>query len=461
MSATALLVVPPFIKYNAGPLLGPALLQAAATATGHFCTVLDLNAIWIQQQQGHFLENASSSLVAMKPVFQGDHNKPVDSSLLRVERLWTDTILGESQREDHDLLRRVQYGFLDHGEIQAHAARLVASPFGSWMRNQLVQTQTHDSTEIVVGVSLLHAGQVIPAVAISMLARELWPGALVMWGGPHITGLGHAIKDDLDVRKALAADLFVQGHAEETFVNLLHQRSTQSRSPKNSLSGVAKGSRGKFMRCPAIPAFDNLDCYSQPLTLPVQSSLGCAYGKCAFCTYPAMEGTPVQLSLNETVEPAVRRALELGEHKCSGISLKDSLVTTNRLRDIAECVGGRVQWSACTKLSRRLADRNTLRHLTDNGLVTLEVGLESLLPETQRRVGKMQPQALFDTFVSEVSQTSGLSLVVNYMTGFPWEDQEEAHAKLQETKETVEHQLAGRGKIEHNTFELERLSPSA
>jgi radical SAM superfamily enzyme YgiQ (UPF0313 family) len=91
----------------------------------------------------------------------------------------------------------------------------------------------------------------------------------------------------------------------------------------------------------------------------------------------------------------------------------------------------------------------------------LEVGLESLLPETQRRVGKMQPQALFDTFVSEVSQTSGLSLVVNYMTGFPWEDQEEAHAKLQETKETVEHQLAGRGKIEHNTFELERLSPSA
>ena len=215
------------------------------------------------------------------------------------------------------------------------------------------------------------------------------------------------------------------------------------------------------MQCPAVPSFDNLECYSQPLTLPVQSSLGCAYGKCAFCTYPAMEGTPVRLSLKDTVEPVVRRAMELGENKCSGISFKDSLVTTNRLRDIAECIGGRVQWSACTKLSPRLADRSTLGHLRDNGLATLEVGLESLLPDTQRRVGKIQSQDLFDTFVSELSHTPDVSLVVNYMTGFPWENPEEAQDKLQETRDTVEHHLVDRGKVEHNTFELERLSAMA
>ena len=452
------MVVPPFIKYNAGPLLGPALLQAAAFAKGHVCDVLDLNAIWIQQQQENICE-VPKPIVA-KPVFQGDHNKPEDSSLYRAENLWSETIMGESQKEDYDLNRRIQYGFLDHKDIRLLATRLVDSPFGKWTRNRLIQTQEQALGKThIMGVSLLHAGQVIPAVAISMLARGLWPDALVVWGGPHIAGLGQAITEDLSTRRDLAADLFVQGHAEETFVRLLDQACTESQSPKNALSGVAKGDRGNFMQCPAIPAFDNLECYRKPLTLPVQSSLGCAYGKCAFCTYPAMEGTPVRLSLIETVEPVVQRALELGKHQCSGISFKDSLVTPKRLRDIAGCIRGRVQWSACTKLSPPLADQTVLRSMADKGLATLEVGLESLLPETQRRVGKMQPQALFEKFVSEVSQ-SEISLVVNYMTDFPWEDQEEAKIKMLETKNTVNYYLAGRGKLEHNRFELERLSPS-
>ena len=221
------------MKYNAGPLLGPSLLQAAATASGHVCSVLDLNALWIQKQQREQgkLSKKASALVTNKPVFQGDHNKPVDNSLTRAERLWTETILGESLQEKNDLFRRVQYGFLGHEEIQSHAARLAASSFGTWAQDYLIQTQHDDFTQ-VVGVSLLHAGQVISAVVISELARELWADALVVWGGPHITGLGPAINDDLDVRRALAADLFVQGHAEETFVNLLNLQST-TQSPKN------------------------------------------------------------------------------------------------------------------------------------------------------------------------------------------------------------------------------------
>jgi hypothetical protein len=35
LRARAVLVVPPLLKYSAGPLLGPALLVAAARAAGH------------------------------------------------------------------------------------------------------------------------------------------------------------------------------------------------------------------------------------------------------------------------------------------------------------------------------------------------------------------------------------------------------------------------------------------
>ena len=92
----------------------------------------------------------------------------------------------------------------------------------------------------------------------------------------------------------------------------------------------------------------------------------------------------------------------------------------------------------------------------------MEVGLESLITETQQRVAKIHPPNLFEDFVSNVAKLPGLSLVTNYMTGFPWEDPVLADAKLQEARSILESQLGERrGRLEHNRFELERQSPMA
>lgn len=475
-AARALLIVPPLIKYNAGPLLGPAMLQAAAKSHGHICSTLDLNALWIQD---HVLGRKFND-GQEKPLFQGDHNKPRDDTLKRAEFLWNNTLLDAFQNTHNDndcgdILRRLKYGFIDHEEADIFATNLAAAPFGDWAQDLMKKFKTKkllcerdiDEHPIdLVGISLLHAGQVIPAAAISRKVRELWPGALVVWGGPHINGLGQCVREDLERRIEIAADVFVQGHAEETFVNLLDQiTDTRWRSFDGGPNyTVVKGIRGKFMHASLVPNFDSLDSYNQPMTLPVQSSLGCAYGKCAFCTYPAMEGKPTHLSLQSTVTPIIQQALSLGEQKCSGISFKDSLITTKRLQDISNLVGGLVPWSACTKLSRRLSERETLHHLSNGGLATLEIGLESLLPDTQQRIGKIQPQDLFENFILQVSSVPNLSVVVNYMTGFPWENPIQAQDKLDLVRDIVKHNLdreTVRGKVEHNTFELERLSPMA
>jgi hypothetical protein len=48
------------------------------------------------------------------------------------------------------------------------------------------------------------------------------------------------------------------------------------------------------------------------------------------------------------------------------------------------------------------------------------------------------------------------------MTGFPWEDREASFSQLEVTKTLVDHHLGPlRRKVEHNEFELERLSPMA
>lgn len=212
------------------------------------------------------------------------------------------------------------------------------------------------------------------------------------------------------LERSYAADFFFTGHAEESFTNNLDAVDS---SPTNNIH-IVRGSRGID---PVAPVFHNLDVYGVPLTLPAQSALGCAYAKCSFCTYPSIEPIPSKLSLTKVVIPVVQEAGKLN----ANVAIKDSLATPLRLHEIAECVQGRVSWSAYTKLISKL-DAQAFENLQMGGLATLKVGLESLLVSTQRRISKIQSQSISGTFRQDTATTTGLSLIANYMTGFPWED---------------------------------------
>jgi radical SAM superfamily enzyme YgiQ (UPF0313 family) len=391
--------------------------------------------------------------------FIGDHDKLKQdgpNSLHSLERDFFQryilSCLTNHHEKTEESLRRVQYGFFDHEEAQLIASSMADSSFGDWAKNVLECHQTKEPN--VVGVSLLHAGQVLPALAISMIARRLWPQTLIVWGGPHISGLGKkAIEADLADR-AFAADIFVTGHAERTFTGILDQVSSGKYSLGSSTPMVLDGFSSKE---PISPLFSNLDLYDPPLTLPAQSSVGCAYGRCRFCTYPAIEPKPSRFNLDKSIGGVVDLASELG----ASVSIKDSLATTTRLLEIGDHIADKVPWSACTKLSSRL-DRDVLAKLQRGGLATLEVGLESLLEETQKRIDKIQSVALFESFVSDVATTPDLTLIVNYMVGFPWEDEHLAQAKMHEAQSILDKYLGkGRVQIELNLFELERLATMA
>ena len=457
MASRALLVVPPFMKYSAGPLLGPALLQTAAESRGHVCRVVDLNARYIQPR-------ASPRLV--RGTFVGDHDKP--KGIANLEAVQEDFLQGlvipsllQKQgehffSEQRDVRRAALFGMLTHQELSTAANELAATvSFGNWAASILGEEE-HDQD--VVGISLLHAGQVIPAAAVTTIARQLWPQALVVWGGPHVSGLGRRVLEQDAAQRSFAADAFVVGHAEKTFGDILDQhRALKEASVANPL--VLDGESVTL-----APKFSDLEWFDPPLVLPAQSTLGCAYGRCKFCTYPSIENFPQKLDLQIALSSVVEKAQSL---EGASVSLKDSLVTATRLSEIGNCIGGRVKWSACTKLSRRL-DFNRLTQLCADGLATLEVGLESLLPETQKRIDKIQPIELFEIFLQDVARVNdkasgeGISIVANYMVDFPWEKPFEAHEKLALAKHLL-HTILGpeRGSIELNHFELERQSPMA
>ena len=75
----ALVVVPPYLGYLAGPQAGPAALAAAGAAAGVEVEVLDLNAAWLR---GHL----PAPGVAVAEVV-GDHARPT-GGFVRAARSW-------------------------------------------------------------------------------------------------------------------------------------------------------------------------------------------------------------------------------------------------------------------------------------------------------------------------------------------------------------------------------------
>jgi hypothetical protein len=418
------------LKIAYGPLLGPAMLIGAAVEAGHHVSLLDLNAVWIR-------ERLRAPTELKKRTFVGDHDRPDALGALHnefVEKLSTDEVRGTHER------------------ILSAAQRLATDDFGAWTREQLRRASLCPE---VIGVSVMYRDQVESALAMTILARSLWPKALVVWGGAHVTALRDEIVSDVRYGCGGLIDRFVFGYAERTWCSLLDAVDRRAALPDEA----ARAGGGQWLRAvedlSVVPVFHDLGGYAATrLTLPIQSSRGCTYGVCSYCTYPSIEGSPRELPWS-AIDPVIEYAARV--NAC--MSFKDSLVQGSRLEVLAERIAGRAPWSACTKLDARLPDR--LARLALGGCKTLEVGLETLDRRAQGMILKRQTAGTFFDFL-DAATAANIAVVVNYITGLPDSDLlEEARSKS-----LAEHTLAIRrpalvSKLEHNRFELERLARMA
>ncbi len=435
--ALALLLVPPFLKYVAGPLLGPSMLAGAGRAAGHRVDIIDLNARFLAYQ----LPTKTGD-----PRFVGDHDRPSEDlrTIQRDFRARSAGFLPSPPTElNDDPVQTLPY---DHDTLVRAANALADGPDGRWMDEALAAHRDPD----VVGVSVLYSGQVLWGLAASILARRRWPGTLVVWGGPHVTALQDRIGED--ARYGAVVDRFVFGYAERTFVELLDAVAIGGRLPAE-VTPAGVRTRNARDDGSVVPAFTDLALYGTPrVTLPAQASRGCAYGKCRFCTYPAIEGGFRAIS-DAGLLAVVDEAARIG----AAVALKDSLVLPKRLRTVAQAIGGRVSWGACTKLHPSL-DRELLFELARGGCATLEFGLETLTPAGQLLIDKKQTPELFLS-VLDAAEAARIAVVVNYITGFPGVDPGDDAHWLAFVRGALADRPRLTAKIEHNTFQLERLSP--
>lgn len=442
----AYIIIPPLVKYVAGPLLGPSLLAGAARTRKLSVEILDLNCMLLAKY-------ASSIIVCSdhNEWLYGDHcNANMFDRI--ASQFWKRLSADVYGRHGDGLEAKLMRAAIDHDEVSRAVRQLISNSSSRFILRQLMGK----TGPRVVGMSVMWSGQTVMALVTSAISKELWPETKVVWGGAQISSIRQRIEKEREF--GLYVDGFIPGHCEGSFVDLLiSMRRGKFEAPGLIIPG--NGPSPDMPRCiypPPVPRFQNLDLYGMPrLVLPVQLSTGCSYGKCAFCTYPAVEGDYKAFSAWNCLKPVIDIASKNG----AALSIKDSLVTVERLREIGDLIGGRVHWSACTKIDPRL-NSTFLCDLYQNGCRTLEVGLETVNQRVQKIISKRQPTRLLDNFLRGAAE-SGISVVINYITGFPWECETDAILELRWLRRHISGFPGLKAVIEHNRFELEKLSPIA
>ncbi|MFA1541357.1 B12-binding domain-containing radical SAM protein [Actinomadura monticuli] len=411
-----LIIVPPPSPSETNPPLGPMILARVAARYGLNVEVRDLNMEYIRQ----FMTDVGTSTGGIL----GDHGK--DRALLAAAagRFFASTGLcpGEAVHVPDTADPRAGMHF-DFDTLRRATGRAAAA--GSFWENWLAERlfETVPEPPAVVGISIMGPSQVFLALVVARLVKRHWPESVTVLGGSHVTLLAGEMA--AEPRYLEFVDHVLPGHSEEGFATLV--RRVRAGRPSAPRIAAPPPAAGRFDYHP-LAAARQLALYDpSTLTMPLQFTRGCSYGRCTYCTYPVVE--PVATRLDAGRAAAAMGAL-IREHGITRFSVKDSLLTVPMMLSLAEALekaGVRARWSATTKVTRSLAVH--ARRLADAGLATLEFGVETVHRRGQELFDKVTAPGIVEE-VAAACADSGIAVVLNLIFGLPGETLDEAEYQL-------------------------------
>ncbi|MGC4889696.1 B12-binding domain-containing radical SAM protein [Micromonospora sp. DT227] len=412
----ALIVVPPPSPSDTNPPLGPAILATVAARSGFHVEVLDLN-ILLLRRFGNRAGGLGHTL--------GDHGKDRSGVAAAAQWLFAHTGLRDTPPlhlpDTADPVAGMHYPLTAVVDAVT-AAAADPEPWRAWLERHL--RATCDRPPTVVGVSLMGPSQVFVGLLVLRVAKEIWPDTTTVLGGSHVTLLRESLQRDAGLRDGV--DVVLTGHCEDEFVALVARLS--ARALRRALSPAQPSARAPFEYLPTFGERQLAHYDRQQVTLPVQFTRGCSYGRCTFCTYPVVEPQLTALDVEGASRTIGALARAYGIRR---FSLKDSLFTAPMLRALAHALlqdpTTDVRWSATTKASRALVPIAPV--LASSGLTTLEIGVETISPTGQRLFDKRADPTMLQELILALAE-AGITVVTNLIFGFPGEREEEAQAQL-------------------------------
>lgn len=413
----------PFTPFDASPPLGPAILQAHLEDAGYAAINIDLNIHYLNlfRQEAHTQEGT---------IIIGDHAENTLLAKLAEEHYTSSLKLPDVSVERIPCccqpIWSLPYSF---DEIEEIVFSLVNDSFWEDYFKQYLFLKYEEP--LCLGLSIMGPSQVLLALVCAYLCKRYWPKATIVAGGSHITLLADKIAASKTYGQYI--DYFLPQHSEHTYVKFVSSLKVKTQP---DFPGILQAGK-QYISTPELPLSDRLppvfnqeemSLYDEAgLSYPLQLRRGCGYGRCTYCTYPAIEEFE-KISIRQAVMQFMPELLKWNPQR---ISLKDSLLDLNAMTAFGEelqKLDSQVTWSATTKLVPGM-NMKSMQYLYDLGCRTVEFGIETIHPNTQQVLDKYQPIDKVDA-VLEATLDAGIIVIANLIFGVPTETQAQAEEQL-------------------------------
>lgn len=321
----------------------------------------------------------------------------------------------------------------------------------------------------LVGISIIHIGQVIPGLTLVRLLRKKFEHLHIVIGGSVFNR--HA--DLLDNKQILFEKFFhsaIVSEGEKPLEELVSH--LKEKKPLITVPNLIYMEEQKVIHNPkaealpyehlVCPTFDQLplEKYLMPFpVLPYMSSRGCYWGKCTFCTHSFIYDSYYRKE-NET-----RVAEELGQlgkkYNTKYFTFSDEAISPNAFNRMSKSILKQgVEMRALGMLKFESGDKETPELFEDiykAGFLMLFFGLESANDRILTIIDKGCDQDT-ERSVLKNSSDAGIWNHLYLFFGFPTEEREEAEDTIQFTVENSEIGTGTIHSVGQSIFALEKDS---
>ncbi len=285
-----------------------------------------------------------------------------------------------------------------------------------------------------VGITVTFFSQIIPALLILKLVKQVNPNTVTVLGGQQV------MLRQNDFLESEAAQLWVDGLCAEQGQPAVRDLVSYVRGelPQQDVANVvwtkspSRAPRAESVPFATLPPpdFDDLivnSYLSSETHLAITTCVGCNWGKCVFCAYGNRsrknksydQGTPEQLA--DHLEYLHKR------HGIGRINLVDentNLRLVMKTMRVLNSRGVRVEFSTRNRLERMLCDKEFCQELSDRGCVMISVGFETISQRLLDKMNKGVRAADYQTIIDNLDEV-GITLVCSVMSGLFDETPEE------------------------------------
>jgi radical SAM family protein len=352
--------------------------------------------------------------------------------------------------------------------IVSATADSVSNPYlGLYQDNLLSKVAWEDYG--LVGISIIHVGQVIPGLTLARLLRKQYPHLHIVIGGSVFA----RHQDIMEDKQTLFEEFFhsiILFEGEEPLDRLIV--SLKENKPLSTVPNLIYLENGAVKRNEkskalpyeqlARPTFDGLplEKYLMPYpVLPYMASRGCYWGKCTFCTHSFVYDSYYR----KDNEQRVAEDLDyLGKrYKTKYFTFSDEAISPSAFRRMSSAILSKgVEMRALGMLKFESGNVETpelFEEMQRAGFIMLFFGLESANDRILSIIDKGCDQAT-EKLVLKNSSDAGIWNHLYLFFGFPTEERHEAEDTIQFTVENSEMGTGIIHSVGQSTFALEKDS---